>query len=116
MLAEMVVDAISMLASDLDRKAFMTRALECLQSSLRAATWARLRVCAQDVAIAERALRDLDRHTGLGGLARVVVDESLPEGGCVLESDVGKVDASLSTQLETLRVAISDAVRSAEKV
>jgi type III secretion protein L len=115
LLAEMVVDAISMLANDIDREAFMTRALEWLQSSLRTATWARLRVRAQDVSIAERALRDLDRQTGLGKLARVVADESLSEGGCVLESDVGKVDASLSTQLETLRVALSAAARSTEK-
>jgi type III secretion protein L len=114
MLAEMVVDAVSLLVGEIDRKTLMMRALEMLQGSLRSASWACLRVPAQDVSLAERAVRDLDRQTNLGKVVRVVADESLPEGGCVLESDLGKIDASLSTQLETLRAAISDAARLSE--
>jgi type III secretion protein L len=110
-LAETIVEAVSLLAKEIDRKAFIARALELLQNSLRAAIWARLRVPPHAVSTAEAALNDFDRQTGLGKLARVVADESLPEDGCVLESEVGTVDASLSTQMQTIRGAITDALR-----
>jgi type III secretion protein L len=110
-LAEMIVEAVSLLAKEIDRKAFMARALELFQGSLRTTTWANLRVPPEAVAIAEAALNDFDRQTGLGKFARVVADESLPEDGCVLESELGTIDASLGTQLQAIRGAITDAVR-----
>ncbi len=63
------------------------------------------------VRVAEDALLELSRNTGLGKLARVVADAFLPEDGCVLESDLGKVDASLSTQLQAIRAATAEAAR-----
>ena len=110
-LAETVVEAVSLLAKEIDREAFIARALELVQGTLRAVSWARLRVPPQAVSTAEAVLRDFDRQTGLGKLARVVADESLPEDGCVLESELGTIDASLSTQLQAIREAVVDAAR-----
>jgi type III secretion protein L len=110
-LADMVADAVTRLAKRIDREAFIAQAVELLQGSLRAATWARLRVHPDAVSAAEAAVGELDRHLRLGKLARVVADESLPPEGCVLESDLGTVDASLGTQLEAIRGAIADVVR-----
>ncbi len=110
-LAEMVVDALSLLAKGLDREALMGRAVELLQGSLRGVSWARLRVHPAAVQAAEDALLELSRKTDLGKLARVMGDESLPEDGCVLESDLGRVDASLTTQLEAIRAATAEAAR-----
>jgi type III secretion protein L len=110
-LAELIVEAVSLLAQDIDRQAFLVRALESLQSSLRTVSWARLRVRPEMVPAAEAALNDFGKLTGLGRLARVVADDSLPQDGCVLESELGRVDASLGTQLAAIRNAITDAVR-----
>jgi type III secretion protein L len=110
-LAEMVADAVTLLAKGLDREALMARAMELIQGSLRGASWARLRVHPDAVRVAEDALLELSRNTGLGKLARVVADAFLPEDGCVLESDLGKVDASLSTQLQAIRDAAAEAAR-----
>jgi len=110
-LAEMVVDALSLLAKGLDREALMARAVELFQGSLRGVSWARLRVHPDAVRVAEDALLELSRQTGLGKLARVVADDSLPEDGCVLESDLGRVDASLDTQLQAIRGAAAEAAR-----
>lgn len=110
-LAELIVEALSLLAQDIDRQAFLSRALESLQSSLRTVSWARLRVRPEMVPEAEAALTDFERRTGLGRLARVVADDSLPKDGCVLESELGRVDAGLSVQLEAIRGAVTDAVR-----
>lgn len=110
-LAEMVVDAVSLLAKGLDREALMARAVELIQGSLRGVSWARLRVHPDSVGVAEDALLELSRKTDLGKLARVMADDSLPADGCVLESDLGRVDASLSTQLEAIRGATAEAAR-----
>jgi type III secretion protein L len=110
-LAELVIDAVMLLGKGLDREALMARAMELFQNSLRGVSWARLRVHPDATRVAENALLELSRNTGLGKLARVVADASLPEDGCVLESDLGKVDASLSTQLQAIRGAAAEATR-----
>jgi flagellar biosynthesis/type III secretory pathway protein FliH len=63
------------------------------------------------VPMAEAALAEFDVQTGLGKLARVVADETLAQDACLLESELGTVDASLSTQLQAIRNAVTDAVR-----
>ena len=113
-LAAMVADAVAVLAKEIDRDAFIARALELLQSSLRTASWARVRVPPEAVETAESALRKLQSHTGLGMIARVVADESLAHDGCVLESDLGTVDASLDTQLRAICNAIANAGKLAD--
>ncbi|MGH8237879.1 MAG: type III secretion system stator protein SctL [Steroidobacteraceae bacterium] len=108
-LAEVVVDAVALLAKGIERQALIGRALETLQSSLREASWARLHVHPDAAAAAQAALAEFDRETGLGKLARVVADAALPADGCVLESEFGKVDASLATQLQIIHGAIARA-------
>jgi type III secretion protein L len=107
-LAEIVVSAIELLAREMDRQALVSRALEVLHASLREVRWARLRVHPDSAEAAQAALDEFDRRSGLGKLARVVMDESLPTHGCVLESERGTVDASLDTQLEAIRSAITE--------
>jgi flagellar biosynthesis/type III secretory pathway protein FliH len=115
-LASLIVDALGLLAKDIDREAFMARALDTLRGPLQRAGPARLRVNPAAVHTAEAALIDFTQRTGLGKLARVVSDDSLPEEGCVLESDLGKVDVSLGTQLEAINGAIAAAARLATGV
>jgi type III secretion protein L len=112
-LAEIVFDAVALLARGIDREAFMARALEVLRAALRDASWAQLRVHPAAVPAMEAALAEFRRDTGLGRLARIVPDEALHEDGCVLESELGRIDASLSTQLQAIRAAISEAARRA---
>lgn len=108
-LVDVIVDAVALLATGIDRRLIIARALETLDASLRNTSWARLRVHPQSAQAAQDALSEFDRAAGLGNIARVVADESLPLDGCVLESEFGKVDASLSTQLEVIREAIAHA-------
>jgi type III secretion protein L len=106
-LAEMVLDALTRLAKGIDREALMGRALELLQGSLRGVSWARLRVHPQAVEAAEAAVSDFSRRTGLGPLARVLADETLSPDSCLLESDLGSIDASLDTQIQAIRDALT---------
>jgi type III secretion protein L len=106
-LAEIVLDAVTRLAKGIDREALLRQALELLRGSLRAASWARWRVHPEAVGAAEAALSDFSRRTGIGAFARVVADDSIRPDGCVLESDLGSMDASLDTQLEAIRRALA---------
>jgi type III secretion protein L len=112
-LADIVVDAVELLARQIDREAFIAHALEVLQTSLRNASWAQLRVHPLAVPATEAALSEFDRRTGLGKIARIVSDDSLSEDSCVLESERGRIDASLATQLEAIRGAIAEAAQKA---
>lgn len=109
-LSEIIADAVSLLAKEVDRKAFVARALDVLQGPLRNMDWAKLRVHPEMVPMAEAALAQFDAQTGLGRLARVVADDTLPKDACLLESELGTVDASLSTQLLAIRTAIKNAM------
>lgn len=109
-LADVVFDAITLLARNVDRKALTARAIEALEGALRDASWASIRVHPEAEAAARDALDEFQRRTGLGQLARVVPDEALARDACVIESEFGRVDASLGTQLEAIRTAITRAV------
>ena len=109
-LSEIIADAVSLLAKDVDRQAFLAKALDALQGPLRSLTWARMRVHPDRVQIAEAALARFDAQTGLGKLARVVPDVTLDRDGCLLESELGTLDASLSTQLAAIRAAVAEAM------
>jgi flagellar assembly protein FliH len=62
---------------------------------VRRAERVRVRVCAED----ERAA------SGLG--AEVVIDPSIARGGCIVESELGEVDARLEVRLDALERALS---------
>jgi type III secretion protein L len=108
-LAEVVVDAVALIARSIDREATLARALELLQGSLREVSWARMRVHPDATSVAQRALDEMCRETGIGRIARVLADSSLSPDGCVLESELGTVDASLDTQLNAIREAVTSA-------
>ena len=109
-LSEIIADAVSLLAKDVDRQAFLAKALEALQGPLRSLTWARMRVHPDRVQVAEAALAQFDAHTGLGRLARVIPDGALEPDDCLLESELGTLDASLNTQLAAIRAAVAEAM------
>jgi type III secretion protein L len=110
-IAELVVEAVTLIAKGIDRQATLARALELLQGAFRDVSWARLHVHPDVVVDAQAALEALSQETGVGKLARVVADAALPVDGCVLESDSGSVDASLDTQLNAIRDAVLSGAR-----
>ena len=109
-LSEIIADAVALLAKDVDRQAFLAKALDALQGPLRNLSWARMRVHPDRVRVAEEALARFDAQTGLRKLARVIPDATLERDACLLESELGTLDASLGTQLAAIRAAITEAM------
>lgn len=108
-LVEVIVDAVALLVKGLDRQAFFAQALEQLQSCLRDVSWARLRVHPQ---VAEEARAAVAELAGMAGVSivHVIPDEALTLDACVLESEFGRIDASLDVQLAAIHDAIANAM------
>jgi type III secretion protein L len=64
-----------------------------------------LRVCPEEAEIVQEHLRDLLRDFPGIGILDVASDPRLDKGACVLESELGLIDAGLDVQLANIRKA-----------
>jgi flagellar biosynthesis/type III secretory pathway protein FliH len=65
-----------------------------------------VRCAAEDLEALERGKPRLVERCRSAQVARFVADERVPRGGCILETELGVVDARLSTQLEAIERAL----------
>lgn len=112
-LADVVTTAVERIVHSENRSALYQRALKSVQALSRSATALTLRVNASDADAAREGLAEVAELQAMGMTVEVLVDAALPVGSCIFESDMGVVDASLSTQLDALRAAMARAVRKA---
>ncbi|UXH78286.1 type III secretion system stator protein SctL [Roseateles amylovorans] len=112
-LADVVTSAVERIVQTEGRAALYQRALKSVQSLSRSATALTLRVSTADFEAARDGIAAVPDLQAAGLTVEVVVDPALPSGSCLFESDIGVVDASLTTQLDALRAAMSRAVRRA---
>lgn len=112
-LATIVTAAVERIVHTEQREGLYQRALRSVQGLARGASTLALRVNAADYAHARAAIQSLAALQAQGLHIEVSVDPALPPGGCVFESEVGILDASLQTQLDGLRAAMDRAVRKA---
>lgn len=112
-LATIVTAAVERIVHTEQREALYHRALRSVQGLTSGASSLALRVNAADYEHARAAIESLKALQTQGLHIEVNVDPALQPGGCVFESEVGILDASLQTQLEGLRAAMDRAVRKA---
>ncbi len=62
-----------------------------------------MRVCPQELNFVQNEIANLSKDTFGVDSIRVVSDKILAPGACILESDLGIIDASLTVQLASLR-------------
>ena len=65
-----------------------------------------VRCAAEDLEALERGKPRLIERCRAAQVARFVADERVPRGGCILETELGVVDARLSTQLDAIERAL----------
>jgi len=65
-----------------------------------------VRCAAEDLEALERGKPRLVERCRSAQVARFVADERVPRGGCILETELGVVDARLSTQLDAIERAL----------
>jgi type III secretion protein L len=103
-LVDLLLDALTRLASGLDRRRLYAGALVALEDAWRSARWSKLRVHPDDVAEAQAALAEIAAGGPTPNL-QVVGDPDIEPRGCRFESDLGHADAGLEVQLAALRDA-----------
>lgn len=109
-MARIVIAAVEKIVPLQDPQGIYRQVLRMLSKSIQAVRYVTVRVCPEEMAHAEKALRELARDSALGKLIEVTGDERLMRGACLVESDQGIIDLSLSSQLRALRAAVAQTV------
>jgi type III secretion protein L len=113
-MAEIVAMAVEQIVRSEGNGALFERALVAVDGIVEGSTYLRVAVHPDDLDDARAAFdafarrwRDLGRPLPL----TVTADTRLAPGSCLCESDLGFIDASVTTQLRTMRAAISRALK-----
>ncbi|RXV65756.1 HrpE/YscL family type III secretion apparatus protein [Burkholderia stabilis] len=113
-MAEIVAVAVEQIVRSEGTSALFERALSAVDRIVEGSTCLRVAVHPDDLDDARAAFDGLaSRWRDLGRPLPVTVsaDRRLARGSCLCESDVGLIDASVSTQLRTMRAAIARALK-----
>lgn len=113
-MAEIVAMAVEQIVRSERASALFERALAAVDGIVEGSTYLHVAVHPDDLEDARAAFeafgsrwRELGRPLPL----RVVADAKLAPGSCLCESDLGLVDAGVTTQLRTMRAAIARALK-----
>ncbi|MDQ7980261.1 type III secretion system stator protein SctL [Paraburkholderia sp. SARCC-3016] len=114
-LAEVVALAVEQIVATADPAALFARAAAIIEPIVADSSPVQVRVHQSGLAGANGAFEAAARGWRDAGCAvRLLVsaDETLEEGACLIETDLGVLDASVSLQLGAMRDALARAVRS----
>lgn len=112
-LADLVMRAAEQVIAAESSAALFARASTAVEAIVATATVLRVTVHPDDLEAAQAqfvSLSEQRRRAGRPLPLAVTADRALERGSCVCETDVGRVDASLSTQLRALRLAVARAL------
>ena len=100
-LTDVVLDALSLLIKDIDQQKLFESTLASVNSLMRQARWAHLKVHPDFVDEAKNALQEMGlNRDGSSVFATIVPDSTLQKTDCIFETDVGIADGSVSVQLK----------------
>jgi len=112
-LAELVMRAAEQVIAAESSAALFARASGAVEAIVANAAMLRVVVHPDDLEVAREQFARLSEQRGLAGRPlplAVSADRTLEPGACVCETDLGRIDASLSTQLRALRLAVARAL------
>ena len=112
-LAELVSLATQRVLETEDKEGLYRRALRTVKQLTSESKTLILHVGPADHEYAESVIAGIASEVGVAIPLDIKIDPRLAEGGCVLESDSGVLDASLGIQIETIKQAITKAARNA---
>ena len=107
-IVNVVTEAVQRVIGEIDANERIVRIVRSALSTVRN----QKRVVARVAPVDEKAVTEglasmISRGQGASGFLDVIADARLPAGSCILESDLGVVDASLDTQLRALQRAFN---------
>jgi type III secretion protein L len=112
-LVRIVGEIVRKLLGEMEHGEMVTRLVRQALRTVRGERRVTVRVSSKDEAAVRAGLAELlqRRDAGGGDFLDVLPDPDLPPGSCVLESELGVVEASLETQLKNLENALLSRVK-----
>ncbi|MDR0674486.1 MAG: HrpE/YscL family type III secretion apparatus protein [Zoogloeaceae bacterium] len=112
-LVRLVGEVTRKLIGEMDHEEVIVRLVRQALNSARSERRVLIRVSARDEAAVRRDLALLlqQRDGGAAGFLDILPDPELPPGACILESEMGVIEASLETQLKNLEKTLLKHVR-----
>lgn len=117
-IAALVVEAVEQIVMQENTSALFARAVTAVDRIVDGGSYLKVRVGLADYDAASQEFGRLAadwRERGKPVPLTVTVDNELGVGGCVCESDIGMIDASLSVQLDAMRAAVARALLRAQE-
>lgn len=106
-----VTKALEKILGQIDDKDLVMRVVKSCLSLARQERTVTLRVRPEDAsAVKARLAEVLADHPGIS-FVQVEADSRLTRGGCILETEMGVVDASVDVQLEAIRRSLAKSVK-----
>jgi type III secretion protein L len=106
-MVELVIGAVDRVIGELEDRELVRRVVKNALSVVRSQKQVTVRVAPDQAAAVKEQLNDILKPYPSIGMVDIVADGRLTRGGCILESDIGSVDASVEIQLEAIRRAIA---------
>ena len=111
-LVSVVNQAIRKIIGDMDDKERIVRIVRTALNTVRGQQKVTVRVAPADEAAVSEALAAMTAGSSSGSaFLTIMADARLPRDSCILESELGVVDASLETQLKALEHAFHSKIR-----
>ncbi|MBQ7607719.1 MAG: HrpE/YscL family type III secretion apparatus protein [Desulfovibrionaceae bacterium] len=106
-IVEVVTIALRKILGELDDKERIVRIVRNALDQVRGRQHVLIRVCPEEEGFVREALSPmLSRVSSAQSLLDVVADTRLNRGACLLESDMGVIDASLEVQLKAIETSL----------
>ncbi|MCG8650828.1 MAG: HrpE/YscL family type III secretion apparatus protein [Pirellulales bacterium] len=104
---ELVTRAVRKVIGGIDQHERIVAVVQQALAVARSQTKATVRVCAEEVDAVHQRLDEIMRPYPNIQFLDVVADSRLSSGGCILETDVGIVDASVDVQLAAIEKSLA---------
>ncbi len=110
-IVEVVIAAVNKIVGEIDRRELIVRVVSKGMSAVRGEKKILVKVSRAEEAYVTEALKaSLISHDGMSGYLEVMGDSSLKSGDCIIETAMGVVEASLSSQLKILETSLRKVV------
>jgi type III secretion protein L len=108
---DLVMKALTRILGEMEDKDRVTRVVRQSLNLVRNQKRVTLKVNPLDARYLEGAISDIIKDYPGIGYIDVVADARVPAGSCMLESDIGVVDARLDIQLEAIRRSLQKSIK-----
>ena len=108
---EVVTESIQKVIGELDENERIVRIVRTALQNVRNQQQILIRVSPHDEKIVREALAPMLQHGQSSHFLDVIADSKLTPDSCILETELGVIDASLSTQLKALENAFNNKIR-----